>query len=275
MNAASENLITLTVVGIESEHGHVRADELLDEISDLLLTLNRLDRIVGQTASPTLYYRIVAVHHASPLSITLEPVVRRKIQKPTKDHIQIRHARFFRELDAIRRNEPVSPDIDDQLLEHLRDLTVGVERSFKAVTISNHQSRVDLDKTFETNVRKLLDEEDASYGHVEGSLDTVNIHGYARRFWIYPRIGAQKIRCDFLPGEADRIREALGRYIRVEGVKFFRPQSPYAYRVAVKEFEILSEGEQIHLKDLRGMAVGATGELSSVDFVRAIRNEWD
>lgn len=123
MNAESENLITLSVVGIESEGGHVRADELLDELSNLLEALNRFDRIVSQTGSPTLYYRIIAVHHASPLSITLEPVVRHRIQKPATDHITIRHARFFKELEAIRRNEPLSPEVDDQLLEHLSGLT--------------------------------------------------------------------------------------------------------------------------------------------------------
>lgn len=124
-------------------------------------------------------------------------------------------------------------------------------------------------------MRKLLADEDVSYGHAEGSLDTVNIHGYARRFWIYPRIGPQKIRCDFLPGTAEKIREALGRYIRVEGLKCFRPQSSYPYRVAVRDFEVLEEAEPVYLKDLRGIAPGATGELSSVEFVRAIRNEWD
>lgn len=269
-----ENFITLSVSGVESESGHVRADEFLDALSHLLIALNGIDRLVGQTGNPTLYYRIVAAKHTSPLSVTLEPVLRRTGTPIAREHIQLRHHRFFGALEAIKQNQPVAPDVDDQLLEHLRDLTPSAELSFKAVTISNGRSHVELDKTFEANVRKLLDEEYASYGGVEGSLDTVNIHGHARRFWIYPKIG-QKIRCDFLPGTSDQIREALGHYVRVEGMKFFRPQSPFPFRVAVRDFEIMSEDNPVHLKELRGIAPDATGQLSSVEFVRAIRDEWD
>jgi hypothetical protein len=275
MNAGSKNLIKLTVAGLKSERGHVRADEFLDELANLLAALNGFDRMVGQSGNLTLYYRIVAVQHASPLTITLEPVVRREVRRPAGDHIEILHDRFFNELKAIRRNEPISQDIDDQVLEHLRDLSSGADRSFKSITISNHRTRVRLNKAFEKNVAKLLGEEAASYGHVEGRLDAANIHGYTRRFWIYPKIGAQKIRCEFLPGESDRIREALGRDIRAEGLKYFRSQSPFPYRVAVKDFEILGGPEAVHLKDLKGIAAGATGDLSSVEFVRSIRSEWD
>ncbi len=275
MNADPKKLITLSVVGVDSEGGHVRADEFLEEVSHLLTTLNSIDRIISQTGNPTLYYRIVAVSHSSPITFTLEPVVRPRFPKPAANHIEIRHDRFFRELEAISLNQPVSPDIDDQVLEHLRELTAGAESSFKAVTISNSSRRVQLDAKFEENVRKLLNEEDASYGHVEGSLDTVNIHGHARRFWIYPRVGAQKIRCDFLPGTSDQLRDALGQYVRVEGFKFFRPQSPYPFRVSVREFEIVSDQHEVHLTALKGIAQGATGEMSAVEFVRNIRNEWD
>lgn len=272
MNESTENLITLKVEGVESEHGHIRADEFIDELSHLLTALNGVDRMVGTTGQPTLYYRIVAISHNSPLSITLEPVVRRGVKKPSKDHIAVRHHRFFKELSAIRRSEPVSPELDEQVLENLVDLTGGLGRNFKSVTISNGESRVELDRVFEQNIKKLLNEEDASYGGVEGRLDAVNIHGQARRFWIYPTVGAAKIRCDFLPGTQEQLKEALGNYVRVEGIKHFRPQSPFPFRVSVRDFEILTDAA--HLKDLGGMTTPGTN-LSAVEFVRRMRDEWD
>jgi hypothetical protein len=271
----AENLITLTVEGTDSEAGHVRADELCDSLNHLLTTLNGIDRLVGGTGSPTLYYRIVNVSHASPLRLTLEPIIRRSFPKPKADHIARRHHRFFQELEAISKKAPISPELDENLLEHLRNLVAGAEPSFKTVTISNGSSRVRLDKSFEANLQTLLNEEDASYGHVEGSLDTINIHGHARRFWIYPRVGAQKIRCDFLPGSSEQLRDALGQYVRVEGVKYFRAQSPYPFRVSVREFTVLPDKPEVHLKDLRGIATEKSNALSSVEFVRNIRDEWD
>jgi len=271
----NENLITIEVEGFESEHGHVRADEFINELSHLLTVLNGVDRMIGETGRPTLYYRIVSIKHASPLSITLEPVVKQNIKKPSKNYIAIRHHRFFSELNAIRQNRGVSPELDEQTLEHMLDLTGTSGGNFKSVTIQNHKSSVKLDKKFEQNLKKILGEFDSSYGGVEGTLDSANIHGHARRFWIYPPVGETKIRCDFLPGTSHQIKSALGNYVRVEGVKHFRPQSPFPFRIAVRELEIIADARPVHLKDLGGISRPSSGQLSSVEFVRNLRNEWD
>jgi hypothetical protein len=272
MNGERENLITMEFDGPASEQGHVRLDEFIEKLEDLITTLNGIDRLVGETAQTTLYYRIVAVSHSSPLTITIEPVVKKRITQPAPDHIKTRHHRFFR---AIKSNEPISPDLDDRTIERIRDLVSGLGETFERAVLSNAEARIELDRTFETNVRKLLDEEDCSYGGFEGMLDAANIHGETRRFWLYPRIGAQRVRCDFLPGTATQIREAMGRYIRVEGFKYFRAQSPFPYRVKVRHFEPLEADNESALFNLGGIAPSATGEMTSVDFVRAIRDEWD
>lgn len=275
MNKAAENYITLSVEGLDAENGHVKVDEFLDKLSHLLTALNGIDRLVGETGSPSLYYRIVDASHSSPFKITLEPVVRKNIKKVKKEIINRCHDRFFGEISAIKRMNPVSPDIDNRLLEHLRDLAIGVGQDFKSVVISNGRERVELDRKFETSLQKLLNEEDVSYGGIEGMLEAVNIHGDARRFWIYPKIGADRVRCDFLPGTYDQIKEALGHYVRVVGLKFFRAPSPFPFRINVKDFEVISDEKIVSINQLIGIAPDATGEMSSVDFVRKIRNEWD
>lgn len=274
MSGENDNLITLELDGPASEQGHVRVDEFINKLEDLITTLNGIDRIVSESAQATLYYRIVGVSHESPLTITIEPVVRKRVTKPAADHIATRHHRFFRELRAIKANQPISPELDDRTIERMRDLVSGLGDTFTRAVVSNGEARVELDKTFETNVRKLLDEEDCSYGGFEGTLDAANIHAETRRFWIYPRIG-QRVRCDFLPGTATQIREALGQYIRVEGFKYFRAQSPFPYRIKVRHFEGLEGDDDSALFNLGGIAPAATGEMNSVDFVRAIRDEWE
>jgi hypothetical protein len=277
MNGDS-NLIKLEVEGVSSEKGHVRFDEFLQKLEDLLIALNGIDRIVGNTFQPTLYYRVVDVKHDSPVFLILEPVIREAAAVPpqrAQEYIKARHDRFFGELDAIRKNEPISPELGEHLLQRLEDLVEGRGRSFERATISNSETKIELDIAFETNLRRLLAEEDSSYGGVEGTLDAVNIHGATPRFWIYPRLGADRIKCDFLPGTAEQIREALGKHVRVEGVKYFRSSSPFPYRIAVRQFEIMDGDESTALFNLRGIAPRATGELSSVEFVRAIRDEWD
>lgn len=276
MNEQPDNAITLCVEGLDSEGGHVRLDDLLEQLEHLLTTLNGIDRLVSETGAPTLYYRVTKASHSSPLRITLEPVVKPtvKLKAPAYDYIKSRHKRFFGELSAIKSRQPVSPDIDESMLEHLREFTAGLGSTFKAATISNGAEKVEVDREFDSGLRRLLNEEDVSYGTSEGTLDALNIHGATRRFWIYPQLGPKKIRCDFLPGEKARLREAIGHYIRVEGVKYFRPNNPYPVRISVREFEILAEEDVVPLSKLMGVAPGVTGGMGSVEFVRAIRDEW-
>jgi hypothetical protein len=268
------NLITLQIEGTPSEDGHVLVSDFIGRLEELLATLNGIDRIVGQTAQPTLNYRIVDASHKSPLTLTIEPIIKSRV-KPEPQHIQKRNARFFKEMRAVRRNEPISPEIDDAVLDHMRAMVEGLGTEFISARIYNGESDVDLDSTFEKNVRRLLEEEDASYGSEEGMLEAGNIHGRARTCWIYPRIGAQRIRCDFLPGTRDQIKDNFGKYVRVEGVKYFRPTSPFPFRVAVKDFQAIEDEQPISLKDIEGIAPNATGGISSVEFVRNLRDEWD
>lgn len=272
---AMDNFITFSVEGLDAEHGHVKAAEFIDSITHLLAALNGIDRLVGETVTPSLYYRVVDAGHSSPLTLKFQPVLRRNAKKVSQNHLKECHDRFFEELSEIRRTGRVSDDIDTKLLEHLRDLAIGIGQDFKQASISNNTERVPLDVTFEKNIQKLLDEEDVSYGGFEGMLEAVNIHAESRRFWIYPKLGAEKVRCYFLPGTNDQIREALGHYVRVVGLKFFRSTSPFPFKINVKEFEILSDEKPVALKDLGGIAPRATGNMSSVDFVRKIRDEWD
>ena len=69
MNGDESNLITLEVDGPSSEDGHVRADEFIEKLENLITALNGVDKMVGDTGQPTLYYRIVAVSHTSPLTM--------------------------------------------------------------------------------------------------------------------------------------------------------------------------------------------------------------
>jgi len=269
------NLIKLKVEGLDAEQGHVPVDEFLEKLTHLVTALNEIDRLVGQSGSPKLYYRIVNATHGSPLEVTLEPVLKKKTVAAGEQYIHECHDRFFRELSAIKRMEPLSPDVETGLLENLYDLAIGAGTEFKSAALSNDKAHIELDKTFETNLARLVREEDVSYGGMDGKLEAVNIHGGNRRCWIYPQLGPQRVRCDFLPGTSEQIREALGHLVHVEGAKFFRPPGPFPIRIAVKEFEILDGEEAVSLSSLRGIAPNATEGVSAVEFIRRIRNEWE
>jgi hypothetical protein len=267
--------ITYTVDGVDSENGHVTLALFLDRIDHLLNALNGIDRLIGGGGNAKLDYLIIKATHNSALTLTFQPVPKKRTPQIPRDYIPKCHARFFKELRAVGRMEPISPDVEPELREHFRDIALGVGRDFKTAAISNGEERIELDKNFESNAKKLTNEEDCSFGSFEGKLDNANIHGEAGRVWLYPEIGPRKVRCDFMPGTRDQIKEAFGHFVRVVGLKFFQPSNPYPFRIKVKEFEILNHKDQVSLQSLKGIAPAATGEMNAVDFVRQIRNEWD
>ena len=195
--------------------------------------------------------------------------------KVAPDYVQQCRRRFFGEMGAIRSMKPISADIDLDLLDQIRDIAFGVGQDFKRAEISNGEYRVEINDEFEKNIKQITGEGDISYGSLEGMLDAANIHGVARRFWIYPKIGPQKVRCDFLPGTKDQIKAAMGHCVRVTGLKFFRTANPHPFRIKVKDFNVVSSESAVSVNDLGGMAPNATGEMSAVEFIRAIRDEWD
>jgi hypothetical protein len=259
---------------MESEGGHIKADAFTEKLEHLLVALNEIDRAVAESGTPKLYYRIVQASHTNALRLTLEAVVR-KGAKVAPDHAHKCRSIFFRELHAIITMEPASQNIDLEFLDHIRDVVLGIGEDFKNAEISNGEDRIQLDKRFEDHVKELTGEECFSRGGLEGTLDAANIHGTMRRFWIYPKVGPTKVRCDFLPGTQAEIKDALGRFVRVVGLKFFRANSPHPFRIKVTNFNILSSDEAVSINELRGIAPDATGELNAVEFVRKIRDEWD
>jgi hypothetical protein len=51
MSKETGKFITLTVDGVDSEHGHVKADEFIDRLTHLLTALNSIDRLVEGVTS--------------------------------------------------------------------------------------------------------------------------------------------------------------------------------------------------------------------------------
>ncbi len=275
---SDQHHITLEIEGTASEDGHVRLSHLLNKLSALATALNGIDRMVSSTGQPTLDYRVVDLGHSSPAYVTLEPIVKenvlKKAKQPAEAYIDTRFNRIFDELDLIRKRQ-VSPEMDQTTLLSIETIVEGLGRQMKAATIKNHSRVVRLDSEFQRSV-SILTQEDASYGGYEGTLDAVNIHGGAKTFWIFPKIGPNKVRCNFLPGTQGEVKEALGHHIRVVGIKYFRSGSPYPHRISAQSFEVLDEDlEEYHLTDMRGIGSGLPGGMTSVEFVRAIRDEWD
>jgi len=82
--------------------------------------------------------------------------------------------------------------------------------------------------------------------------------------------------CKFPEALLGDVQRALGRFVSVRGKCFYRPGTAFLYRIDVWEMEVLPPSEELpSLSDLCGIAPDATGDKSSEQFVRELRDEWD
>jgi hypothetical protein len=72
------------------------------------------------------------------------------------------------------------------------------------------------------------------------------------------------------------IRDAMLKYVKVTGTKFFRPGSNFPYRIECKSFEIQERtANDVTLLSLKGLAAELKGDQNTNQLEDAIANEWE
>jgi hypothetical protein len=270
MPDAANTQIVLELEGLPSERGHVRLQDLLNQLHALKAALDSVDRHVGDTPRAALYYRIVSVTHSSPLTITLEPVAKAKALRKTTVDVKARHDRFFEDLSAVRDNRVIE-GMDEDTLEAFKRLTENRGKAFASASVRNHDAKVPLDETFSRNLKIMIQGEMSSYGTLSGRLEAMNVHAQPT-FWIYPRIGPRRVYCIIGKSKRQKVLDAGGKLVRVSGKKLFRPTSNYPHRIIVKDFEVINQAPPADLLPLRGSSHNTQDPM---DFVTEVRDEWE
>ncbi len=266
--------ITLELRGMPQEGGHLRLNDFLAQLHALRESLVNVNRILVHLSEARIYYRVVDLSRADGARVVIEPATQEEGPESSRD-IQALHDRFFQELTAIREDRPVSEEVDNRALESFQRLAVRAEHAGSAI-IHNTTAKVILDQEFTTRVRTLLDREYFSVGSLTGELGTINLHGRARNFWIYPEIGPTKVLCRFDPSLKEKAKQCIEKLVTVQGRKWYRPNANFPYRIdAVELDEARGALGTKHLLELRGIAPDATAGKDSVAFIRGIRDEWD
>jgi len=268
------NRIILELQGFEKDGGHVRFEDLVEELRALLTALNLIDKTVDQTKSPTLFYRVTNATHNGGLKITLEPTAREKLPKGIKADITARHHRFFKELGLLGERKPPSEDIDNETLIALKRLSDKQGKAFAKATLRNGSASVALDTNMSDYVKSLLEHEMVSVGSMTGRLLAINLHGKNNRFWIYPSVGPARIICIFPARLKNKAKEAIDKDVRVSGKKLFRPDARFPHRIEVTDFEIIDIEKTTSLMPMKGILSDRSDKTSAFELLEEMRDEW-
>ena len=197
-----------------------------------------------------------------------------------------------------RRNEPYPAQAASMLidgincLEHNRDVPLelketslkevrSVAGALKSKTVE-HELLITSDATMQTGrishpmarqINLMLLKERVTIGSVEGKLELVSIHKGDRKFNVYHSITGKAVRCDLPLTLEKEVIAALGQQVIVSG-KVHRNLNGDPVKVAVERLRIRPENHQMPaLNDLMGSIPDLTGNLSTDEFIRMIRDD--
>ena len=64
--------ITVTIEGSSKDNGHVRLTDFIKQLEAVRSSLKQTERVVTDSDSPNLYYRIVELTYSSPARVVIE-----------------------------------------------------------------------------------------------------------------------------------------------------------------------------------------------------------
>jgi hypothetical protein len=266
---AEDDRITLIIEGLPEDEGQVRLSVFMTQLQRFSATVAKLDKEANAGKAAT-YFRIAALSFNSPVRVVLEP---QSLERSPYMGAAILDG-LERVASALEGGHDLS-GLDADLLEDIRGLSGPVGKSLKSAALVFRDRRFELTSSVTKELDYALAVDEECTGSVEGALEQINVHLGANIFHIYPEVGPRKLTCRFPSKLYDDAVAAVGKRVEVFGVLHFRAGASFPHAVTVEALQpIPSDSELPDWEDLRGLARDATGDLSSEEFVRRLRDEW-
>lgn len=270
----SSHRVTLELSGVSAEEGEIRLPDFLAVLEAFSSAIGHADQALNGRRSA--YARLIDLRHNSPAAVTIE-------LEPIKRKFPLPGVPFPRELivDQLLSVSEVSDEIDVErygrsMLSAFKKMLapIGKHRVSEAKLSSNGKV-VHLTAELHHRLSDLLNPEQSVEGTIDGRLEAINVHSGQNVFTIYPLIGPKRVLCRFPARLEQQAIRALTRRVEVSGALKYREGARFPHAVTVQNLEMMPSNDELPtLMDLRGIAPNATGDLSSEDFVRMLRDEW-
>jgi hypothetical protein len=263
----AHNRITLELVGLPTIDGRIRLSDLLGALQQFRTALGQADIVASGARTADL--RVVALSYSSPAQITVETVPYDR----TNDRTEAITETFF----AASRHEIRAPESENSrlLVNAFESLAGMVGKGVAAARLKNGTHRVELNQEFKLEAQKAISPQRTVHGSVRGRLEAINFHGGANTFWIYPFVGPKKVVCRFAEELSDKALASVKQRAIVKGSLHYKEGARFPHAIDVTDLDLLPPDSVLPtLSQLRGIAPDATGDLSSEDFIRQLRDGW-
>ncbi len=126
----------------------------------------------------------------------------------------------------------------------------------------------------DTLITEILGGDHFAEGSITGMLEQINVHGGKNEFRIYPIAGPPFVKCKFSDDIKGEVKRAIEKNITIHGRLGYKPRASFPYYAEVRSLDIHPPDDKLPtFGSLEGIAPDATGDLSSEDFIRGIRDD--
>ena len=256
-------------VTVEGERGTISLDTFVTIIRNTLDMLADLDSAISLEPRGSLDWFVADASFGS-LVIALEA----KAKRPDRDYSAEVTKTFVDGLVHIQRERTTPPYFSDYGLRKALDLAKSLRKDGAAtvhIQDVQRQASATIRPEVTADIGQLVNIRYREIGSIEGRLEMVSIHG-AARFTVYHAITRRSIRCKFDPKELlEQVKDALGRRVMVAGVVHYNYKHE-PVRVNLQKLTVLPREEELPSpKQLRGMASDFTGDQTTEEYVRSLR----
>jgi hypothetical protein len=261
--------IELVIEGLPENDGKVHLRTLISEIQSLSITLNKLDREASNGKGGSVF-EVVAMSYASPYRIAVLPT-------PLPD-VEFTGPLVIKALSNLSTALISKADLnqfDSEVLGAIRALAKPVGKTVKAVNLRFGGAVFDMNARIVARIDEALAVDEECEGFIEGMLEQINLHDGVNIFHIYPEVGPNKVACHFPVRLVEEAVAAVGRRVEIFGTLRYRAGVNFPYQVAVADIDAHPPNHELpDWDDVRGRAPDCTGDLSSEDFIRELRDGW-
>lgn len=267
-SASNQPTLTLHMEGLAEDSGDLKLGVFIDKLKLLKSALREADRILHGADVQSIDLLVADLTHNSPAAVTLRaaPVV------PAKSVNEV-FQYFARTVGDLSSRGRGLGNTSVYLLEKILELCNGYGDNFSRMWLSDGTNTLaGFDSITRESVVAALGRTIYSIGSVKGSVERYNGHGDRKYFYVYPLLGG-RVKCLFDDELRRDAAAAVEHTVVVHGRLFYHEGQFFPYQIQVDNIEVTGEASA-KLASLIGSVPDATGDQSSVDFIKDNRNEW-
>jgi hypothetical protein len=207
----------------------------------------------------------------SPATFELEAVSKTRSQAHSRRVI----AKFNHDLKTVIAGKRPK-DAALELLESYAALVQPMRKHLAQVSMQFENQSMELPRNLDMKVDEILGPDQIEQGSIVGSLDVIDVHNQRNLFKIYPVVGPSSVKCKFPQGMLSEAVSGIQHFVKIYGELHFKKSEKFPHLIKVSKIEILPErSDKASLSNIRGIATGALGGMSSTEYVDMVRNgDW-